>query len=214
MHNTHRDCDESHSYKNERLQAWISTAKTGDHESLGKLIDACHEYLLPVARRCIPLSLKSKFDPADLIQEAALDAHRSIAGFKGENIKEFYSWLRRILVHKSGGIRRRFEDTDKRNIDLETAGFSDDVEGLARMVQRPAPTEVAIELEQRAQLLESINRLPDDMKRAIALRHRDGLTFSEIGEQMDRSGEAARKLWERAVGRLRKDLRGFRKSRE
>jgi RNA polymerase sigma-70 factor (ECF subfamily) len=215
MHNTHRDCEEPHDrYKKDRLQRWISKAKTGDHEALGKLIDACHELLLPVARRCIPLSLKSKFDPADLIQEAALEAHRSIAGLKGETIEEFFSWLRRILIHKSGGIRRRFEDTDKRNIDLEFAEFSDGVEGLARTVQRPTPSEMAIDLEQRAQLLESVNRLPEDMKQAIALRHRDGLTFSNIGEQMNRSGEAARKLWERAVRRLRKDIRGFRKSKE
>ncbi len=209
MHDMHRSDDHVHgSDGNDQLRTWIWKAKAGDHEALGELIDVCHDYLLPVARQFIPLSLKSKYDPADLIQEAALDAHQSIAEFRGDTIQEFHGWLRRILINKSGGIRRRFEGTEKRDIDRELVVFSEELEGLARIVHRPTPSEMAIDVEQRAQLLRCIDRLPVHLKQAIQLRHREGLTFAEIGEQTNRSADAARKLWERAVDKLRKDVRG------
>ncbi len=192
MHEMHRSDDHSQvSEDNDQLQTWIRKAKTGDHEALGELIDACHDYLVPVAQQFMPLSLKSKYDPADLIQEAALEAHQNITEFRGGTIQEFYGWLRQILINKSGGIRRKFEGTEKRDIDRELAAFSDDLEAFAQAVHRPTPSDMAIEGEQRAQLLRCLDRLPAHLRQAIQLRHREGLTFAEIGEQMNRSADAA-----------------------
>ena len=45
--------------------------------------------------------------------------------------------------------------------------------------------------------------MPEDYRRAVTLRFQEGLSFEEIGRQMGRSAEAARKLWSRAMERLR-----------
>jgi hypothetical protein len=45
-----------------------------------------------------------------------------------------------------------------------------------------------------------------------ALRYDEGRSFAEIGAAMDRSEEAAKKLWMRAVRRLRDEMRGLHES--
>jgi RNA polymerase sigma-70 factor (ECF subfamily) len=48
--------------------------------------------------------------------------------------------------------------------------------------------------------------LPDDYRRVIELRYLEEQSFEEIGARMQRSADAARKLWARAVERLQQEL--------
>ena len=54
--------------------------------------------------------------------------------------------------------------------------------------------------------LRALARLPEDYRRVIALRYEQGQSFADIGQAMGRSSEAVRKLWFRAIERLRKEL--------
>jgi RNA polymerase sigma-70 factor (ECF subfamily) len=60
--------------------------------------------------------------------------------------------------------------------------------------------------EQAAALDAAIGRLPKDYRKIIELRHCDGLSFAEISRQLGRSDNAVRKLFFRAVERLRHEL--------
>jgi RNA polymerase sigma-70 factor (ECF subfamily) len=51
-----------------------------------------------------------------------------------------------------------------------------------------------------------MSRLPEDYRRIILLRYQEGLTFEEIGKRLGRTENAVRKLWARAVERIREDL--------
>jgi RNA polymerase sigma-70 factor (ECF subfamily) len=55
-------------------------------------------------------------------------------------------------------------------------------------------------------MLRAIDRLPDDYRRVIEARSFDGLSFEEVGARLDRSAEAARRLWVRALDRLRAEM--------
>ena len=60
---------------------------------------------------------------------------------------------------------------------------------------------------ERAQTLRAaVRQLPADYRQVILLRNIERLQFNEIGDVMQRSGEAARKLWLRAIYRLRELL--------
>ena len=52
----------------------------------------------------------------------------------------------------------------------------------------------------------ALSRLPDDEQAVIVLRHFESLSFQEVGHRLDRSPEAARKLWSRAIARLQRLL--------
>lgn len=49
-------------------------------------------------------------------------------------------------------------------------------------------------------------RLPADHPVVIELRYWKGLSFADIGTEMDRSADAVRKLWYRAIERLQAEL--------
>ena len=56
------------------------------------------------------------------------------------------------------------------------------------------------------ELVRALERLPEDYRRVIILRYQEQLPFEEIGRLLQRSPDAARKLWARAVERLHEEL--------
>ena len=55
-------------------------------------------------------------------------------------------------------------------------------------------------------LARAMERLPPDYRQVITLRHEQQLTFEEIGQQMQRTANAARMLWLRAIECLQKEM--------
>ena len=52
----------------------------------------------------------------------------------------------------------------------------------------------------------ALERLPEDYRRVITLRNQERRDFDEIGRLMNRSTDAARRLWSRAIERLEREL--------
>ena len=70
----------------------------------------------------------------------------------------------------------------------------------------PSPSAEAVKHEHAERLEQAMARLPEDYRRVILLRYQDEQTFEEIGRLMNRSPNAARKLWLRAVERLQEEM--------
>ena len=62
-------------------------------------------------------------------------------------------------------------------------------------------------MEQDAALKKALLELSEEYRQVIEWRNYQGLSFEEIGQRTDRSAEAARKLWGRALKNLQ-DLLG------
>ena len=60
----------------------LRRARTGDGPALGALLEGYRAYLTLLARLQIDGRLRGKADPADLVQETFLEAHRSFPGFR------------------------------------------------------------------------------------------------------------------------------------
>jgi RNA polymerase sigma factor (sigma-70 family) len=75
--------------------------------------------------------------------------------------------------------------------------------------RRPAPEsppEVAIRSEARVRYSRALERAPDEIRELIRLRFDERLTFSDIGERMGFTAEAARKLLTRTLRLLGNEL--------
>jgi DNA-directed RNA polymerase specialized sigma24 family protein len=109
-----------------------------------------------------------------------------------------------ILVRNLAEERRRFRSKYKRQVRLEVT-FGDELR-LESARDTEAPSRNLAVREREAVLYDGLQRLPDHFRQVVVWHHREQQSFEEIGRRCRFSGEAARKLWTRAHGRLCKEL--------
>jgi RNA polymerase sigma-70 factor (ECF subfamily) len=187
----------------------LNVARAGSPEALGRVLEACRGYLLLIARQELDPELRAKGSASDLVQETFIEAQRDFAQFHGDAEAELLAWLRQMLLNNVRDFTRRHRFADKRDIDREVsldcawaAGHSD----FLFVSDSASPSEKVI-LSEKAQIVQdAMKRLSDDHRRVLLLRYREGLSFEEIGPLMERSANAARKLWLRAIEHMEAEL--------
>jgi len=190
----------------------IPLARAGDGEALGELLELYRNYLTLLARVQLGRRLQGKMDPADLVQEAFLDAHRNIRRFRGECPAEFVVWLRQILAGQLSHALRRYLGTRCRDADLERrleAELDRTSQSLDRglVAAESSPSQRAVRNERAVLLSDALAELPQTYREVIVLRHLEELTFPDVARRMGRSLDSVEKLWMRALSRLRRSLR-------
>lgn len=161
-----------------------------------------------LAERQLPAALRGKVDPSDVVQQALIDAWRGQSGFRGTTHAERLAWLRVILTRAMMRQNRDLLQTAKRGmgleINLQSAVDRDSVqiEQLA-VAREPNPQSLAQRAEQTLLLAATLEKLSDEYRMVLTLRHIDGLSHEEIGKRMGRSAAATRMLWVRALEKLK-----------
>jgi RNA polymerase sigma-70 factor (ECF subfamily) len=186
----------------------LRAARAGSAEDLGRLLEGCRAYLLLIANRHLAADLQAKGGASDLVQETFLEAQNDFPQFQGLTHQDLLHWLRGILRHNLADFRRRYRDRAARDISQE---LPLDAPHLAEVrdrlvTDRPPPEDRAVTAEEAEAVRRALARLPEHYRRVLALRHQQGRSFQEIGQEMGRTAEAARKLWFRAVERLREEI--------
>jgi RNA polymerase sigma-70 factor, ECF subfamily len=187
----------------------LAAARGGSREALGQALEACRRYLLLVAQRELAPELLAKGGASDLVQQTFLEAQRDFPRFQGQSEGELLTWLRCILLHNLGKFSRHYRSTAKRGLDREVAldcGSSTAGAEANLAADSLTPSGHAIEREEQEALQRAIDRLPEDYRHVLHLRYREERSFEEIAATMGRSVAAVRKLWARAVERLKQQL--------
>lgn len=191
----------------------IRAARAGGEDAFGRLLSRYANYLTLLARVEVGRLLQGKLDPADLVQDTFLEAHRHFPAFRGDSEPEFAAWLRRILATVLANTVRRFFGTKARDPRLE----QDLQAGLDRSscllvapfaAPGPSPSEAAARREQAVLFADALGTLPDDYREVLILRHLEELTFPQVAERMGRTLDSVEKLWMRAIARLRQVVGG------
>jgi len=181
----------------------IQAARQGCQTAIGQIVVQCRPYLLAIANDALDGEIAAKVGASDIVQNSMLSAQRCLNEFEGESEEELLAWLRGILINDLKQMHRHFH-TAKRQIDREQP-FRDDSlnrDGSALIDKGDSPSSLAAEREQEEQLYRALQKLSADERRVVELRNWQRLAFAEIGQHMDRSADAARKLWSRAIVRL------------
>jgi RNA polymerase sigma-70 factor (ECF subfamily) len=188
---------------------WLASARAGSNEALGHALDSCRAYLLGIADDELEPGLQAKGGASDIVQQTFLEAQRDFARFHGESAEELRAWLRQLLLHNMTDFTRRFRAVTKRQIGREVAMAGDSATGAPGddvLIDTPSPSGHAIAHEQAEALRRALQRLPEDYRQVITWRYLEARSFEEMAEQMHRSINAVRKLWLRAVERLRLEM--------
>jgi RNA polymerase sigma-70 factor (ECF subfamily) len=193
----------------------ITAARGGNGEALGQLLELYRGYLLLLARVQIGRHLQGKADPADVVQEAFLEASRHFNQFRGTSEPELAHWLRRILASCLTHLVRQYLGTQARDVRLERTLEADLDQssagmglGLALAADQSTASQHVSRREQAVLLAEALGRLPDHYREVLVLRHLEGLAFADIAARVGRTVDSVEKVWARALARLRRAFGG------
>jgi RNA polymerase sigma-70 factor (ECF subfamily) len=168
-------------------------------------LERYRDYLLLLARVQMDPRLRGKIDPSDIVQQTMLQAHRKQDQLRGRTEAERAAWLRAILAHSLVDAARKYgHGVLGRERSLEAA-LGESSQRLERWLEdsQPSPGQGVDRQEQLLRLAEALARLPDDQRRAVELRHLQGLSVVEIGQLMGRSTAAVGGLLQRGLRTLR-----------
>jgi RNA polymerase sigma-70 factor (ECF subfamily) len=191
------------------MARWLTAARAGSREDLGRALEECRDYLIAIARRELDPALRVKGSASDLVQQTFLEAQRDFGRFAGASEADLLAWLRQLLLNNLANFRRDYRQTGKRQLDREVAlGPAGSSGGPAAEVpaDTPSPSAHALAHERSEAVRRALDRLPEDYRQVLLLRYEEGRSFEDIARLMSRSPNAASKLWARAVERLEQEL--------
>lgn len=182
----------------------VKAAREGSEEALGEIITRLQSYLLLIANGQIHDKLQAKFGASDIVQNSLLAAHAGIDEFNGTTEAEMRAWLKTIVLHNFIDEKRRYANTQSRSLQLEQP-----LETMATPLSTGGSetgSKVMRRNEELQRLTQALHRLPPRQQRVVEGRRRFGYSYQQIADQLGISEAAARKLWSRAIKRLKEYL--------
>ena len=176
----------------------VQAARNGDPESLNQLLGAVYGYLKFVAaREGWPLN-SGQCGLSDLAQQGAVEICKGFSSFRGNCTREFLGWVRMIIRHNASDERQRHRRHAQKAGLIGHNGVT--------TPSKDNPLAQAIQRESAADVKAALARLPEHYAEVLRLKTWEGKTCAQIGHQTERSEDAVRKVWCRALVCLRKEL--------
>jgi len=179
----------------------LEQLRSGNDAAYEELVRLYGPRLLAVARRF----LRSEDDAQDAVQDAFLNAFRSIDSFEGQ--ARISTWLHRIVVNASLMKLRTRRRKPEQSIEELLPNFLED----GHMTNLATPWRTAgedeVELAQlRDLLLQKAQQLPDSFRNVLLLRDIEGLDIEEAAQLLEISKAAVKTRLHRARLALRELL--------
>lgn len=174
------------------IRELVDAVRRGDPEAQGVLFDRFY----PAVRRYAGARLREPADADDAAAEAFVSALGAMPRFTWRRVP-FEAWLFRIAASKVADVHRRRARRPETTLDS--------VPGAA-LAGSPDPARAAEAAEERALLVEAVDRLPDAQRDVVVLRFYLGRSVRETAERLGRGEGAVRQLQLRALTRLRREL--------
>jgi RNA polymerase sigma-70 factor (ECF subfamily) len=168
----------------------VERARGGELEAFEGLMRRHNERVYRVARAIV----SEEWLVEEVMQEAYLSAFSHLAQFEGRS--RFSTWLTRIVVNEARSqLRRRAQPTASLEDEAMSLSHDRDPEKLAAR-------------RELAQLIEgAVDELPEPLRLVFVLRDVEGLSTSEVADDLELSEENVRVRLHRAREALRDRLR-------
>jgi RNA polymerase sigma-70 factor, ECF subfamily len=165
----------------------------GDDEALTELVRRHQHRVYQIAY----LLLRDPLEAEDAAQEVFLKVYENAHRFEPK--ASVAAWLHRITAnHCLNQLRRR---RPQESLDQEDAAAPPD--------PGATPLEALEERDLNQRLEELLNNLPENQRRALVLKRFAGLSYQEIGTELDLSPQAVDGLLKRARQTLKKALKDY-----
>ncbi len=188
----------------------LRRAEGGDDEALGDLLVRYRERLLRVVGFRMDSRLRGRIDPADVLQEAYLEAAGRFQEYRQNPKMPFFLWLRFLTVQKLLQLHRHHLGYQIRDAGREVSLYSGPLPEATSAVlaaqllgRQTTPSQAAVRAEMKLRLQEALNAMSRMDREVLALRHFEQLTNTETAKILGLSDSAASNRYVRAVKRLK-----------
>ena len=201
----------------DQTDALLMAAKQGDAQAINRLLE---KHRGPV-RRLVEMRLDKKVqrrvDVSDVVQEVMVEVSGRLEKYLADPVMAFHLWLRQIAWDHIIDTYRRHRVSAKRNMDREQpmsvpGGNDQSTTELAVQLCDPSmtPAAAAMQHEIAKSVEAAIERLNDQDREVIIMRHYEHLSNLEIAEVLKLNPPAASMRYLRAIRRLREllDIQG------
>ena len=185
----------------------IRRFKAGDEQAFRTLFTAQLPVLRGRVTRVLSVRLRRRLSVSDVLQEVGLAAFRGRQDFEDRGDDAFRNWLFGIVDHKlHDQLRHHGAGMRAGAREVSRAGSPSTLDLAADL---PSPSAAAACSEQVERVRRAIETLPCDYREVLHLALERGLLLREVAEHMGRSREATKKLYGRALLRLKEACGGL-----
>jgi RNA polymerase sigma-70 factor, ECF subfamily len=195
-----------------RTEQLLEQARRGEAEAVDRLLAAHRDGLRRMIDLRLDPALAARVDASDIVQDVLLEAHRRLNDYLRQPAMPFALWLRHIAKDHMIDAHRRHRQAQRRSLDREqplAARLPDDssIELAGQLMDHePTPASAAIRHELQGRLQEALEKLDEDDREVILLRHGEQLSNQEVAAMLGLTEPAASMRYLRAVRRLRAAL--------
>jgi RNA polymerase sigma-70 factor (ECF subfamily) len=152
--------------------------------------------------------LRRRVDPADIVQEAHLEAVRRLGHYLERSPMPFRLWLRQIAYDHLLKARRHHLGTARRAVEREISITEHSSLVLLEqlLAREPTPSQHLNRKELAQRLRDALTQLPEIDREILNLRVMEGLSYDEVSYLLDIQPATARKRQGRALLRLHRIL--------
>ena len=193
-------------------QELLAGAGKGESAAVNELLDRHREALRNMVKARMDQKLARRVDASDVVQDVLLEASQRLKDYIRDPKLPFGLWLRQMAQDRIIDLHRRHRVARRRSLDREqqagpAPGDQSSLE-LAAQLRDPELTPAAATLrkELHERFVEAIDRLEDEDREILLMRHFEQLTNSETAELLGLSQPAAGMRHLRALRRLREVL--------
>jgi RNA polymerase sigma-70 factor (ECF subfamily) len=177
------------------LESVIERARGQDSEALAEIY---HRYVRRIFGLCRYM-LNSRESAEDATSEVFLKLQRSIASYDGSI--PFLRWLLRVAGNQCIDVLRRQQRGQKVFTEMEDGATVIDAAS-----SEPSPLSAVISTQERAQVRDTVTRLPENYRVPLILRYYGELSYDEIAQELGLERNYVAALIFRAKQELRRRL--------
>lgn len=184
--------------------------QAGDRAALGELFQHYRERLLRMVDLRLDSRIKARLDPADVLQDAFVDAVNDLDRYCREPKLPPFLWLRAIVAERITVLHRQHLGAKMRDAGRELSLYSEalpqaSTAALASMLlgRLTSPTQAAQRAERLLRVQEALNILDPIDREVLSLRHFEQLNRAEAAQVIGISEEAGAKRYIRALKRMK-----------
>lgn len=155
----------------------IQRIQNGEQQAFTLLVRKYQNRVANILTRYV----RNSGDIADVTQEVFIKVHKSLPSFRGDSA--FYTWLYRITVNTAKNyLTSQSRRPPASDIDALEA---DSYDGSDALKEADSPESILRSEEIKRVIMETIDKLPAELKAAITLRELEGMSYDEIAKIED-----------------------------